>query len=161
MSSTKERQQSHRTTRREFVQKGGLAGAVLGIAAACPPLVRRAFVRKREYLLVGHPNPCTGPLAEFGKTSPWADQEAVVALGSQRGIDFVSGKRMPVRVKVVDTGSDPIRAEKVASELILKDNVDLIVVMDLPDTADPVRAACQTHSTPFASIDVPSHGDVG
>jgi len=138
-----------------------LAGAALGIAAACPPLVTRAIAPKRDYLLVGHPNPCTGPLAEFGKTSPWADQEAVAALGSQRGIDFVSGKRMPVKVKVVDTGSDPVKAKKVASELILKDNVDLIVVMELPDTSAPVRAACQTHSTPFVSIDVPSHGDVG
>jgi len=138
-----------------------LAGAALGIAAACPPLVTRAIAPKRDYLLVGHPNPCTGPLAEFGKTSPWADQEAVAALRSQRGIDFVSGKRMPVKVKVVDTGSDPVKAKKVASELILKDNVDLIVVMELPDTSAPVRAACQTHSTPFVSIDVPSHGDVG
>ena len=66
-------------TRREFVKKTGAAGVALGAAAMVPSFARRALAAKRDYILIGHPNPSTGPLAGFGEASPWADNLAIEA----------------------------------------------------------------------------------
>ena len=39
------------------------------------------------------------------------------------------GKKVPVKVKVVDTESDPTKETEVAYKLVLRDKVDLMVTM--------------------------------
>jgi branched-chain amino acid transport system substrate-binding protein len=62
---------------------------------------------------------------------------------------------MPVKVKVVDTQSDPVRAGKVATDLILKDKVDLMVVLNTPDTVNPVSKVCDRLQVPCISGNAP------
>ena len=131
-------------TRRDFLKKTTVAGAALGAAGVVPSLARKAFAAKRDYILIGHPNPSTGPLAGFGEASPWADNKAIEAINKQGGIYIEEyGKQVPVKLAMVDTESDPTKAAELTAKLIVKDKVDLMVAMHTPDTVNPVDAMCE------------------
>ena len=143
-------------TRREFIKKTGVAGAAVGTAAIVPSFARKALAAKRDYILIGHPNPSTGPLAGFGEASPWADNKAIKAINKQGGI-FIKeyGKKVPVKLKMLDTESNPTKAAELASKLILKDKVDLMIALHTPDTVNPVDAICERYEMPCLSLDAP------
>jgi branched-chain amino acid transport system substrate-binding protein len=144
-------------TRREFLKTTGMAGAALGASAVVPSFVKKAYAQqKKDFILIGHPNPSTGPLAGFGEASPWADEKAVEAINKAGGL-FVKeyNKKVPVKLKMVDTESDPTKAAELASKLILGDKVDLMVVMHTPDTVNPVSAMCERYKMPCISLDNP------
>ncbi len=142
--------------RRDFIKKTGIAGATLGIAAVSPSFAGKAMAADRDYILIGHPNPSTGPLADFGAASPWTDQKAIDAINKKGGIYIKSrGKRLPVRQKLVDTESDPTKAAELTSKLILKDKVDVILALHTPDTVNPVSSICERYKTPCISLDAP------
>ena len=65
------------------------------------------------------------------------------------------GKQVPVKVKVVDTESDPTKAAEVASRLILNDKVDMIYVSSSPITVNPVAGNCERHKTPCIGTMMP------
>jgi branched-chain amino acid transport system substrate-binding protein len=144
------------STRREFLKKAGKTAAALGAVSVFPSLASRALAAKRDYILIGHPNPSTGPLAGFGEASPWADNRAVDAINAKGGI-FIKeyGKKVPVKIKVVDTESNPTKAGESAAKLMLQDKVDLMVVMHTPDTVNPVTAMCERYKMPCISLDAP------
>jgi len=143
-------------TRRDFLKKASVAGAALGAATLAPPFARKTIAAKRDYILIGHPNPSTGPIAGFGEASPWADNRAIEAINKQGGIYIKEyGKNVPVKVKIVDTESNPTKAAELTAKLIVKDKVDLMVVMHTPDTVNPVDAMCERHSMPCISLDAP------
>ena len=119
-------------TRREFIQKTTIAGAALGV----PMLGRRAFAaKKRDFILIGRVNPNSGPLSAFGETTPWIDDRIVAEINKDGGI-FIkeAGKKLPVRIKLMDSESDPTKAGDVASKLILQDEIDLMITLHTPDT---------------------------
>lgn len=156
MSSTKIRLGDPCPTRREFIKYVGISGATLGLASLAPGWGASAHARSRDYVLIGHPNPSTGPLADFGEASPWADMRALDAINRQGGVYLEEyGKKVPVRVKLVDTQGDPTKAAEVASRLILHDEIDLMVVMHTPDTVNPVTAMCERYEMPCISLDAP------
>ena len=156
MSSQKKKGQAEGVTRREFIKKTGVAGAALGAAAMVPSFATKALAAKRDYILIGHPNPSTGPLAGFGEASPWADELAIKAINEQGGIYIEEyGKKVPIKLKMIDTESDPTKAAELTSMLILKEKVDLMVVMHTPDTVNPVDAMCERYKMPCISLDAP------
>jgi len=160
-------------TRREFLERAGLTAALLAGAgagvfslagcgqkqqagggaggAAQPPAAPQ-----RDYILIGRPNPTTGPLAGFGEATPWAEERALAAINKDGGI-FIQeyGKKLPVKIKVVDTESNPTKAAEVAAKLILEDKVDLMVVLHTPDTVNPVSAMCERYQVPCIALDAP------
>lgn len=142
-------------TRREFIKKTGVATAAIGAATIAPKLVRNAYAAK-DHILIGHPNPSTGPLAGFGEASPWADDKAIAAINKEGGI-FIkeAGKKLPIKMKMADTESDPTKAAELTAKLILKDKVDLMVVMHTPDTVNPADAMCERYKMPCISLDAP------
>ncbi len=156
MPDEKDCRGKNHVTRREFLKKGGTAGAAIGAVSVFPSLVTRGSAARRGHILIGHPNPRTGAVSDFGEVSPWADERAVAAVNARGGI-FIReiGKRLPVKVKVVDTQSDPVRAGKVATDLILKNKVDLMVVLHTPDTVNPVSKVCERLEMPCVSMVVP------
>ena len=140
-------------TRREFMKTTTTAGAALVLA---PSLAGKAFAAKRDHILIGHPNPSTGPLAGFGEASPWADNKAIDAINKEGGLYIKEyGTKVPIKLKMVDTESDPTKAAELTSRLILSDKVDLMVVMHTPDTVNPVTAMCERYQTPCISLDAP------
>lgn len=143
-------------TRRDFLTSLASAGAAWGLTSLFPPLSRAARPETRDHILIGLPNPFTGPLADFGEATPWANQRAVDAVNAQGGIYLRDmDRKLPVRIKIVDTESDPARAAEMAAKLILHDHVDLMVVMHTPDTVNPVSAVCERYQMPCISLDAP------
>ncbi len=155
MSSEQDHSSEINPTRREFLAKSALAGAAIG-ASLMTGSVGRAAAAQRDYILIGHPNPTIGAIAEFGEVSPWADERALAAVNAKGGIYIEEiGKSLPVRVQMADTQSDPKRAEKVAVELIKKHEIDIMVVMHTPDTVNPVSKICDKYRVPCVSMVVP------
>jgi branched-chain amino acid transport system substrate-binding protein len=101
---------------------------------------------------IGYVSPQTGPLAAFGE----ADQfvlDAVTELLAD-GIE-INGTVHPVEIIVQDSQSDPNRAAEVASDLILRDEVDLILVASTPETTNPVSDQCEIYGVPCISTVAP------
>ena len=156
MSGKKSKIQPNGLTRRDFLKKTGVAGAALGAATVVPGLARKALAAKRDYILIGHPNPSTGPLAGFGEASPWADNKAIEAINKQGGIYIKEyGKKVPIKLKILDTEGNPTKAAELAAKLIVKDKIDLMLVMHTPDTVNPVDAMCERYKMPCISLDAP------
>jgi branched-chain amino acid transport system substrate-binding protein len=152
MGEKKER----KITRRAFIKEVGKGAAVLGAVATLIPIATPARGAARDHILIGRPNPSSGPVAAFGEGTPWVDDRAISEINKEGGIYLKEyGKRLPVRVKVVDTGSDPTKAAEVASRLILHDNVDLMIVSHTPATVNPVSSICERHQVPCIALDTP------
>ena len=76
-----------RLNRREFIKKAGVAGATVALTGGFASMAKPArAAAKPEFILVGHPNPSTGPIASFGEASPWADELAIEEINKQGGI---------------------------------------------------------------------------
>ena len=144
-------------TRRDFVKKAGQVGLTVALGGVVPSLARTArAAAKREYILVGHPNPSTGPIASFGEASPWADDLAISEINKAGGIMIKeAGKKLPIKLKMVDTASDPTKGADVASKLILNDKVDIMIALHTPDTVNPVASICERYEVPCVSLDAP------
>jgi branched-chain amino acid transport system substrate-binding protein len=140
-------------TRRDFLKSVGAAGITLAGSGLLP---KNSLAAERDYILIGHPTPATGPIAPFGETSRWADKLAMAEINKDGGI-FIKklGKKLPIKVKSADTESNPTKAAEVATKLILQDRVDLMVVLHTPDTVNPVGAVCERYRIPCISSEAP------
>lgn len=140
-------------TRREFIKKATYTGTALGVSMLAGHI---QAAEKRDYILIGRPNPTSGPSSAFGEASPWVDEKALAEINKDGGI-FIkeAGKKLPVRIKMVDTESDPTKAGDAASKLILQDNVDIMIVLHTPNTVNPVGAVCERYQVPCISSDAP------
>lgn len=140
-------------TRRDFIKTIGAAGIALGGAGLFPAVTKAA---KRDHILIGHPTPATGPIAPFGETSAWIDKRVTDEINKNGGILIKElGKKLPIKIKSMDTESNPTKAAQVASKLILQDEVDLMVVLHTPDTVNPVGAICERYEVPCISSVAP------
>jgi branched-chain amino acid transport system substrate-binding protein len=152
----KKKKGSISVTRRDFLKNTCATGAALGVAALAPGLARKAFAAKRDHILIGLPNPATGPLADFGIGSPWTNERVISAVNKAGGIYIKEyGKKVPVKLRIMDTQSNPNKAAELASRLILHDKVDLMVAMHTPDTVNPVSAICERYEMPCVATDNP------
>lgn len=153
----KEKKSLEKLNRREFVKKTAIAaGTVLAAANSLPKLSRTAEAASRDYILIGRPNPTTGPLASFGEGTPWADDIAIKEINKDGGIYIKKlGKKLPIKVKIIDTESNPTKAGEVAARLIVRDKVDLMLFYHTPDTVNPVSSICERYQIPAISLDAP------
>ncbi len=140
-------------SRRDFLKTVGAAGLVVA-GGSLVPLTAKA--EARDHILIGHPTPATGPIAAFGETSAWADKKLVEEINKGGGI-FIKelNKKLPIKVKPMDTESNPTKAAEVATKLILQDKVDLMIVLHTPDTVNPVGAICERYQVPCISSVAP------
>ena len=142
-------------SRREFVKQAGQVGLAVALGGGLLTKTARA-AGKPEFILVGHPNPTSGPIASFGEASPWADMLAINEINKAGGIMIKeAGKKIPIRLKLEDTASDPSKAADVASKLILNDKVDIMIALHTPDTVNPVTSICERYEVPCVSLDAP------
>ena len=104
-------------TRRSVLKTGA---ATLAASTVFAPAVLRA---DNLVIKVGHIAPKTGPMAGFAEAQDWtlAGIRQVLAPGLQIG-----GKTYKVEIIAKDGQTDESRTAEVASELILKDKVDII-----------------------------------
>lgn len=128
-----------------------MAGTVAVLAT--PAILRhsRAYAATPT-LKVGLVSPRTGPLAGFSE----ADDYILSAITKRfsEGIEN-NGKRWQVEIIVKDSQSNPNRAAEVASELILKDEVDIITASSAPETVNPVSDQAEVNQIPCITTDCP------
>jgi branched-chain amino acid transport system substrate-binding protein len=133
-------------TRRDFIKTVGAAGIATVGGTLLP---RSSPAAARDHILIGRPGPWTGPLAELSAPGPWASKRAQAEINRDGGI-FIKdlGKKLPVKFKSVDTQSDSAKSAELASKLILRDKVDVMVVTGGPDIINPVSAVCERNEVP-------------
>jgi branched-chain amino acid transport system substrate-binding protein len=133
-------------TRRKFMKMVGSAGVAAAGASLVPGISRAA---KRDYILVGHPMARTGPLAPFGETAAFAEELCSAEINRAGGIYIKEfGKKVPIKMKPMDSESNPTKAAEIATKLIVQDKVDIITVASTPDTTNPVAAVCERYGVP-------------
>lgn len=129
-------------SRRQFTQ-----GLVAATAVGAVPLAWAADTVK-----IGFVSPQTGPLAPFGEADKWVIEQMTGAF--KDGI-VIGGKKHAVQIILKDSQSNPNRAGEVASDLVLKDKVALVLTAGTPETANPVSDVCELNEVPCISSVVP------
>ncbi len=153
----KKHEKKHRgMSRRDFMKKAGLTAAAVALSSTGPKILKSASAAAKDHILIGRPLPVTGPVSAFTTVSPWIDNKAIADINKDGGI-FIkeAGKKLPVRVKIMDTESDPTKAGDIASKLVLNDNIDIMYVSATPATVSPVAAACERFKIPCVSTMMP------
>jgi branched-chain amino acid transport system substrate-binding protein len=97
-----------------------------------------------EVIKIGYVTPRTGALAAFGEADTYVLDE-MTKYFADNGVTLADGSKHQVEIIAKDTQSDSKRASDVASELILKDNVSIILVSSTPDTVNPVSDQCEAN----------------
>jgi branched-chain amino acid transport system substrate-binding protein len=106
-----------------------------------------------EAIPVGVCTSLTGPFAGFGGGGLFGVKAAVEDINKQGGV-FVKeyGKKLPIKLVVVDIESDETKAGTLAQDLILSDEVKFIVNgMEPPHVRAPIAAACERYKVPQVS----------
>lgn len=143
-------------TRRDFIKKVGYTAGAIGVSSTFPKLLKPARAASRDHILVGRPLPITGPVAAFAESSPWLDNKALADINKDGGIYIKEfGKKLPLKVKILDTESDPTKAAELASKLILRDKIDIMYVSSTPATVSPVAGVCERFKMPSVSTMMP------
>lgn len=143
-------------TRRDFIKKAGVAAGAIGLSASFPKLIKPARAASKDHILIGRPLPMTGPVAAFAESSPWLDNRAIGQINKDGGIYIKEyGKKLPLKVKILDTESNPTKAGELGSRLILKDKIDIMYVSATPATVSPVSGVCERFKMPSVSTMMP------
>src|ERR1044072_4515280 len=136
----------HRINRRPLIKSGA--------AAVAAPLLLGAnsASAQTKVIKIGHVSPRTGPLAGWGEADAFIlDQvRGILGKGLQSG-----GKTKRVELLSKDSQSSGSRAAEVASELIQRDKVDLLVTSGTPDTTNPVSDQAEVNEMPCLATNCP------
>ena len=132
--------------RRSLVTRGLSVLAVPAVLRAIPAQAQSKVIK------IGHVSPRTGPLAGFGEADGFIlDQvRGLLAKSLESG-----GKTYQVEIISKDSQSSGTRASEVASELILRDKVDLIIASATPDTTNPVADQAEVNEVPCITTNCP------
>jgi len=136
----------HRINRRTLIKTGAAAIAMPALLNA------NSAGAQAKVIKIGHVSPKTGPLAGFGEADPFIlDQvRGILGKGLQSG-----GKTYKVEIVSKDSQSSGSRAAEVASELIQRDKVDLLVTSGTPDTTNPVSDQAEVNEVPCLATNCP------
>ena len=126
---------------RRSIVKGVAVGA--GLVTA-PAYLRRSYAA--DVFKIGKIGPVTGPIAGFGEATSW------VVDGLK---DVIAKLPVPIQIIQKDSQSSPNRAAEVASELIEKEGVKLLLTKGTPDTVNPVSDQAELAGVPCISDDAP------
>ena len=139
---------STRVSRRKFMKYSGSAA----VMAAASTLPAPAVHAQTKPVKIGFVSPQTGPLAAFGEADRFVLDNVNAALA--KGIKI--GKRTyPIEILSRDSQSNPSRAAEVASQLILRDKVNLMIGSSAGDTVNPVSDQCELEEVPCITSDTP------
>ncbi|MCX5495613.1 ABC transporter substrate-binding protein [Kaistia dalseonensis] len=127
--------------RRQIIR--GLAAAGAASAVGMPYIAR---AQGKDTIRIGYIDQFTGIRSNFAETAPWVlDQiEAKLANGIEIG-----GRSYGVEILRRDSQSDPNRMGSLGNELVLRENVDLLLIAD--GLAAPALEICDQNGTPAIS----------
>ncbi len=123
-----------------------------GTAAAAAGMLHAPWVHAASTFKIGYVAPQTGPLAVFAEPDPFTlgEMRRLLKDGLKTG-----GKTYAVEIVYKDSQSSSSRAAEVASDLILKDKVDLVIAGCTPETTNPVADQCELNAMPCVTNDTP------
>jgi branched-chain amino acid transport system substrate-binding protein len=138
---------------------------LLGATAIAGPMILRGTTAKAassKVIKIGHVSSPTGLFAPFAEADPFILDQIRTALG--KGISN-GGVSYQVQIISKDSQSNTTRAAEVASDLILRDQVDLLVSSGSPeitnavaDQAEANEVPCITAMTPWQPYFFGRHG---
>lgn len=137
-------------TRRQFLRLSAVGSAAWALAA-CAPAATPAAATGRT-IKIGYVSPQTGPIAAFGEADNF------ILSGIRKAFEgglSIAGRTHPIEILTKDTQSNPNRAAEVAADLILRDEIDLMVVASTPETTNPVSDQCEANGVPCISTVAP------
>ncbi|NIZ13568.1 ABC transporter substrate-binding protein [Phaeobacter sp. HF9A] len=123
-----------------------------GAALCAPAVLSRALFAKTRALKVGYVAPRSGALGAISEGDGWAIEQFRELMGGT--IETATGT-YDFEFIDKDTQSDPNRAADMAQELILRDEVDLILVSSTADTTNPVCDVAELNGVPCVSTATP------
>ena len=137
------------TERSNITRRRLLQGASAIIAA--PAVLRLRPAQAAGTFKIGLVSPLTGPLAGFGEAQDW------IINGLKTSMDGLTNNGKPVKIEMVikDSQSNPNRAAEVATDLILKDQVNLLLAKDTPDTTNPAADQAELNGVPCITTNCP------
>lgn len=135
-------------SRRDFLRSTGVAAG--GVALVSLPF--NFALGSERVIKLGYVSPQTGPLAPFAAADNYIIESLKQVL---KNSIIVAGRAYRLEVIVKDSQSNPNRAAEVASELILSDQVDLMLVSSTPETTNPVSDQCEINEIPCISTVAP------
>jgi branched-chain amino acid transport system substrate-binding protein len=142
--------------RREFIKKVGYSAGAITVSSALPTFTKPSRAAGRDYILIGRPVPKTGPVAAFAESTPWLDNRALAEINKDGGIYIKEyGKKVPVKVKIIDTESNPTKAGEVGARLITRDKIDMMYVSSTPATVNPVAGVSERYKVPCLATMMP------
>jgi len=127
----------------KFNRRQVLTGA--GSLLAAPALLRATRASAQEAVFkIGYVSPNTGPIAGF------AEADAFIIEGVKKAFAGLTNNGKPVNVEIIakDSQSSSNRAAEVATELIEKDGVNMLLASAAPDTANPVADQAELNEIP-------------
>ena len=138
---------------------------LLGATAITGPMILRgtkANAATSKVIKIGHVSPQTGVFAPRAQADPFTLGQVRTALA--KGITN-GGVNYEIQIITKDSQSNTNRAAEVASELVLKDKVHLLVTAGAPDLTNAVadqaeanEVPCITDATPWQSYFFGRHG---
>jgi branched-chain amino acid transport system substrate-binding protein len=134
----------HHISRRAFVKSAGASLAAPALLSSRARAAGGAFK-------IGLVAPFTGPLAAFGEAQDW------ILAGVKDAFAKAANNGKPVKIELIikDSQSNPNRAAEVAGELINKDQVNLLLAKDTPDTTNPAADQAELAGVPCITTNCP------
>jgi branched-chain amino acid transport system substrate-binding protein len=128
-------------TRRNLLKTAAATSALAATSSLAMPAIAKGAAIK-----LGYVSPQTGPLAAFAEADKFI-LDGFLAKTKAAGLDY--------EIIVKDSQSNPNRAAEVAKELIVKDEVNLVLVASTPETTNPVSTTCEAEEMPCISTAAP------
>lgn len=93
----------------------------------------------------------TGMFAGFGEGSKWGLQAAIDDINKQGGVYVKEyDKKLPIKLIAVNSESDPLKTGTLAEDLVLRDNVNFLVMGgEPPTTTAGASSAADKYKVPF------------
>lgn len=130
------------------------AAAVMAVTlSACSGSVGGEDSASDKTLKIGFVSTTTGASAAFGEANTFVVDE-MKAYFKKNPLQ-VDGDTYDVKIVVRDAQSDSTRAGEVASQLINRDNVDVVIASSTPDIVNPVSEQCEANSVPCITTVAP------
>lgn len=123
-----------------------------GAALFAPAILSRPLRAQTGVLKVGYVTPRSGPLGAISEGDGWVIDQFRELMGGK--IETATGT-YDFEFIDKDTQSDPNRAADLAQDLILRDEVDLLLVSSTPDTTNPVCDVAELNGVPCVSTATP------
>jgi branched-chain amino acid transport system substrate-binding protein len=130
----------------------------LMIVLACALMVSGCKKGAKEEIRVGVPAPLTGMYAGFGEGYVFGIKAAVDDINKDGGVSVKeSGRKLPIKLVIVNTESDPQKGGTLAESMIANDKVHFLASGDEPP---PMHAGVSTVADRFKIPYVTSTGPV-